>query len=300
LKAKIEIAHFGNMPLKQAKINWKILNKQGNEVYSGNLKTCDIAIGNCIELGEIEQSLSSIEAPGEFMLELKVNDYTNNWNFWVYPSEVPSIDTTNIYTCSIIDSKAIETLNSGGKVLVLASGKVENGKDVVQQFTPVFWNTSWFKMRPPHTTGILVQNNHPVFNYFPTDYFSNYQWYELVNRQQVMNLDAFPPNFKALVQPIDTWFLNRKLGLLFEANVGKGKVMVCSADLISKPEERIVARQLLYSISKYMNSGNFKPEYTLDLSLLTELFEIKERKGFDFYTKDSPDELKPDYKKPKK
>ena len=108
-----------------------------------------------------------------------------------------------------------------------------------------------------------------------------------------MNLENFPPEFRPLVQPIDTWFLNRRLGLLFEARVGKGRIVVCSADLTSDRENNPVANQLLYSINRYMNSGNFQPNYTIELSVIKELFEKKLRSSVDFYTKDSPDELKP-------
>jgi hypothetical protein len=296
----LEIANFGSKTIKNGQGSWKITNNTGTILSNGKIIVDSIPLGNCIKMGTAEMNLATVTIAEKLILEVTVEGYSNSWEFWVYPSNLPSIDTTAVYTCNTLDSKAKEILKTGGKVLVLAAGKVENGKDVVQQFTPVFWNTSWFKMRPPHTTGILVEEKHPVFTNFPTEYYSNYQWFELVNRQQVMNLDSFPANFKALVQPIDTWFLNRKLGLLFEANVEKGKVIVCSADLTSKPEKRVVARQLLYSIRQYMNSDKFNPQYKVELPILSDLFEKKDRSGYNSYTKDSPDELKPNYKKPVK
>ena len=36
------------------------------------------------------------------------------------------------------------------------------GEDVKQTYLPVFWNTSWFKMRPPHTTGATIDKAHPL------------------------------------------------------------------------------------------------------------------------------------------
>jgi hypothetical protein len=52
-----------------------------------------------------------------------------------------------------------------------------------------------------------------------------------VQGAQVMQLTDFPAGFRPIVQPIDTWFLSRKIGLLFEAKVGTGRLMVCSMDL---------------------------------------------------------------------
>ncbi|HEY4785915.1 MAG TPA: sugar-binding domain-containing protein [Bacteroidales bacterium] len=297
LSVEVEVAHFGTTQLNNMGTDWRITNASGTVVASGSFPGRDIPIGNCISLGKITRSLSDIEKASKLKLEVTVGSFSNHWEFWVYPAVLPQTDQNRIYSCSELDSKAVEVLNNGGKVLLLAAGKVENGKDVKEYFTPVFWNTSWFKMRPPHTTGILVQAKSPAFDDFPTEYHSNYQWWDLVNNQQVMNLENFPLDFRPLVQPIDTWFINRRLALLFEANVGKGRIMVCSADLQKNLGNRPAARQLLYSLTNYMNSDKFSPKYNIDLAVIKELFEVKDRKTYNSYTKDSPDELKPNYNK---
>lgn len=224
----------------------------------------------------------------------------NHWDFWVYPSEASGKVKyqkktwlpKDVYVTDSLDSKALKTLKKGGKVLICAAGKVTYGKEVVQQFTPVFWNTSWFKMRPPHTTGIYVENTHPIFDLFPTDYHSDLQWWELVNRAQVMQFTDFPADFQPLVQSIDTWFISRKIGMLFEAKVGKGKLVMTTMDIASNLDKRIVARQMRESILAYMQSEQFSPQWTLDVQLVADLF-TKVAGNVSMFTKDSPDELKP-------
>ena len=51
----------------------------------------------------------------------------------------------DVYTTDTLDTKALDILQNGGKVLILAAGKVSYGKEVSQMFTPVFWNTSGLK-----------------------------------------------------------------------------------------------------------------------------------------------------------
>ncbi len=75
-----------------------------------------------------------------------------------------------------------------------------------------------------------------------------------------MILDELPPGVQPLIQPIDTWFENRKLGLLFECRSGGGKLMVCSIDLLKDMDKRPVSSQLLHSILSYMNSTAFNPK----------------------------------------
>lgn len=295
--AELEVFHFGKNPLVNVIPLWKITNSKGKIIAKGSLKKQSIPIGNCIKVGEIKLPLMQISKAEKLTLELSINNYTNDWEFWVYPEKLPELNSDEIYFCNKLDEKAKSVLKNGGKVFLHAAGIVENGKDVVQYLRPVFWNTSWFKMRPPHTLGILCNPKHPAFQDFPTEFHSNLQWWEILNRQQVMNLELFPPEFKPLIQTIDTWFLNRRLAVLFEAKVENGKLMVCSADLQSNLDERPAARQLLYSLTKYMLSNKFNPKYKVEYSIIEELFEKKDRPpAINFYTKQSTDDLKPNVK----
>lgn len=293
MQARIEISHFGEEELKQTSVDWVIKDTYGKIIRKGQLVAKDIAIGNCQNLGTVSFPLAAIDKATKLNLEVSIpcSDITNNWDFWVYPTTLPEVNTSDIYVTSTIDTKAKDILNSGGKVLFLLAGKVEQGKDVVQYMTPAFWNTSWFKMRPPHTVGTLIRDNHPIFKNFPTDFYTGLQWWELTNKTQAMEMNSFPADFQPIVQPIDTWFINRKLGMLFEANVGKGKIVVCSADIQSDLDKRPVARQLYYAITKYMTSGFFYPEFNLKLSVIEDLTKL-EGERINTHTQDAPDELK--------
>jgi len=292
LIASIEIAHYGPQALNNRIINWEVY-QQDKSLATGELTVGEIKTGGNTKAGNILFALHRIETPAHLVLKTSMGKTENEWEFWVYPSDTVKPESADIHFCNQLDSKAIQLLAQGGKVFLNAAWKVENGKDVVQYFRPVFWNTSWFQMKPPHTTGILCDPEHPALALFPTQFHSNLQWWEILHNQQVMILDGFPEGFKPIVQPIDTWFLNRKLGLVFEAKVGNGKLMVCSADLFSSPEKRPAARQLLLSLVNYMKSPNFKPEVNVDIEVVKELFEMYDRTKIDFHTQDSPDELKP-------
>ena len=293
LQADIEIAHFGAKPLKNAKVTYTIRRPHGETLVHGILCTKDIPIGNCFTLGPISYPLNALTEPCKLNLEVRLEgtEAVNDWDFWVYPAQT-TINEGQVYTTDTLDTHALKVLKDGGKVLITAAGKVKYGKQVAQYFTPVFWNTSWFKMRPPHTTGIYLNEYHPLFRHFPTEYHSNLQWWELLNRAQVMQFTHFPDEFQPLVQSIDTWFLSRKIGMLFEANVLRGKLIMTTMDLTSAPEQRIVARQMRKAIYDYMNSDDFRPQYDVTPEQIQALF-TQEAEAVNSYTKDSPDELKP-------
>ena len=88
---------------------------------------------------------------------------------------------------------------------------------------------------------------------------------------QAMILDGFPAALKPLIQPIDTWFENRRLALACEVKAGGGKLIVCSIDLKELSEERLVSKQLLSSMINYMNSNFFDPVYEVDLNIVRAL-----------------------------
>jgi hypothetical protein len=140
-------------------LNWKLTDAQHKVISQGVLKKKSYVMGNCQQSGEISVPLSKIKSPEKLNLEVSVPNtpYVNDWDFWVYPETLPGVKPDVYYTTSL-DDKAKEVLNNGGKVFLNAAGKVIKGKEIVQSFTPVFWNTSWFKMRPPHTLGFCVRS----------------------------------------------------------------------------------------------------------------------------------------------
>lgn len=290
--ADIEVSHFGKERLEAAKTTYTIRDEYGKVYAHGVVGTRDIPVGNLCPLGSVDMELSAVSAPRKLNMEIRIEgaDAVNDWDFWVYPARV-EIDEGNVYVTDTLDAKALSVLGEGGNVLIAAAGKIQYGKEVQQYFTPVFWNTSWFKMRPPHTTGILVNEHHPLFREFPTEYHSNLQWWELLNKSQVMQFTRFPEEFQPTVQSIDTWFISRKVGTLFEAKVLNGKLMMTSMDITSDLQQRVVARQLRKAILDYMNSDAFRPAVTVTPERIGELF-TKVAGNVKYYTKDAPDELK--------
>lgn len=149
--------------MQGAKTSYTIKDKFGKVYAKGTVGTQTIPIGNLCALGSVDMNLKEIDTPQKLNLEVCIegSDAVNDWDFWVYPAQV-ELTQGSVYTTDTLDEKAISVLKEGGNVLITAAGKIQYGKEVKQYFTPVFWNTSWFKMRPPHTTGIFLNEYHPL------------------------------------------------------------------------------------------------------------------------------------------
>jgi hypothetical protein len=278
------------------------ITKDNEVVTGGQLFSGMIPIGKNMPLGIVRFALEGIQKPAKLTLTVQFSkQWQNHWDFWVYPSLSgdsrlsgdSGLPGESGITITSDHKKALTALQQGGKVLLLAAGKVTLGSDVKQTYLPVFWNTSWFKMRPPHTTGAFIDTNHPLFKYdFPTDDWSNVNWWELLNKAQVMNLRELPASYQSPIQPIDTWHVSRKLGMLIEAKVGKGQLLITTMDLTTDLKHRHVARQMRQAVLRYMQSADFQPSLMLTPDVVDHFF-TRQAPPVNMFTNESPDELKP-------
>ena len=149
----------------------------------------------------------------------------------------------NVIIAKSLDA-ALSAFAAGKRVFWMAAGTVADDpqRPLVAGFSPVFWNTAWTQWQPPHTLGILCDPGHPALALFPTEFHSNWQWWEIQKDARPFILTKYH-NLKPVVQVIDDWVTNRKLGYVFETKVGSGKLLACSADLEADLPNRPAARQ---------------------------------------------------------
>jgi hypothetical protein len=271
--ADVEIAHFGPAPIQNTAPIWFVTYEDGRKVTSGRLARTTIPLGNGTKLGRIEANLANITAPAKLVLTVLIEGthYANSWDIWVYPAKLDTQPSATVLIAEQLDEKAQTTLKDGGKVLLMPRLNSINS-NVPPAFTTIFWNTQWTDRQPPHTLGILCDPKHPALAQFPTEFHSNWQWWDLVTKSRFMILDEFPAELRPIVQVIDDWNTNRRLGLIFEARIGKGRLLVSGIDLKSNLNQRPVARQMLRSLLKYMNSNAFTPKCSIDAKLVQGLF----------------------------
>ncbi|MFD2725172.1 sugar-binding domain-containing protein [Hyunsoonleella rubra] len=274
LTAKIEIAHFSENPMQQVVPKWQLTHADGSVFSKGELAKTDIPIGNGIQLGSINQSLSAIKTAQKLTLTVSVENFKNSWDVWVYPNQKKAIENeASVKVVSKLDAKTIGYLQNGGNVLLnINKGDIapEKGGDIGIGFSSIFWNTSWTNGQKPHTLGILCNPKHPALAHFPTEYHSNWQWWDAMSHSNVIIFDDMP-ELNPIVRVIDDWFKNRKTALIFEAKVGKGKLLFSGIDLHTNLENRLEAQQLLYSLKTYMTSKDFNPKNELKISQLKAL-----------------------------
>ncbi len=273
LEAGVEVAHFGSEVLSDPEISWKVRSQGGAILAEGSFEKEELYLDNN-HLGSIQMKLDQVAGPEKLNLEVSVNQFSNSWDFWVYPAVLPELNESEVYVTPTLDQAARDLLKNGGKVLwTLPPNSLSgaSGGNIALGFSSIFWNTAWTAGQAPHTLGILCDPGHPALSNFPTEYHSNWQWWDAMHHGQAIMLNGFENKPEPIVRIIDDWFENRPLGLIFEAKLGEGKILLCGADLLTDLEKRLEAKQLLYSLEQYMTSKSFQPKSEISLNELESL-----------------------------
>lgn len=273
IECEIEVAHYGEKEIASITPSWKIVDENGKEVKKGLLPKTNLAWGNCQKLGAISENFNVTKA-SKYQLQVDVVGFVNSWDFWVYPAKLPEVKE-DILVVSSLTEEALSLLEKGGKVLLTVEKgtiKESKGGEVAVGFSSIFWNTAWTNGQKPHTLGILCDPAHPALSEFPTEYHSNWQWWDAMSHSNAISLESLSSKPEPIVRIIDDWVTNRNLALLFEAKVANGKLIVTGVDLQTNLEERPEARQLLYSLKNYMSKDEFNPKIAVLASEIEDLF----------------------------
>ena len=269
----LELSNQGRGVLQQVNCSYRLLDAAGTVLMQKDYPKRDFAWGGGQLFANEKIALSDLRTkyPACLTLEVNVGSYKNQWHIWVYES-APILPVRSVYVTRVPDEKAKQILSQGGKVLMIGFDQVNYGRSIDQRLLPQFWNHLWMPKYTGQTLGLLIRNEHPIFKYFPTEFHSDVQWWELINRAYPMVLNRMPKAVEPLVQPIDHSYRNLKLGMLFEVKVGKGKLVMTNLDLLSKPGQRMVSRQLFSSILRYMQTDDFDPKVAVTFDDIMNLY----------------------------
>lgn len=269
--AKMCIYQFGPDNIRKGNLNWTLEGETGEEVAKGRISHGEIARSTVDSLGMVSVPLNTIRRAGKYTLKASLpGGVRNEWDIWVYPTAAQP--STEGYTYVKQWSEARALLQNGKNVLLVP----QECPGRKTHFASHFWNPIMFNWAPM-IVGTLIEHAHPVFRDFPTSYYADWQWWDILNYTTAMDLTdlrALTP----IIQSVDTYEENRKLGISFEATVGKGKLLVLCVDDNKNIDNRPAMRQLLLSVRNYMASDSFAPATSLQLHELDALFDTTKGK----------------------
>ena len=253
-KAHIDIANYGAETYGADQLRWALTDGDGQVYAEGTGDEVNVVLDRTERARRMELVASIADSP-----------WRNRWSIWVYPEVMMPTAKDLVVTPSL--DEALKALKKGKTVLL--SPKTANVKGLEGKFLPVFWSPVHFP-KQAGTMGLLCNPKHPALADFPTEMNSDWQWWNLVKRSRVMVIDSIPA-VTPIVESVDNFVSNRRLAQIFEAKVGKGRLIMSSIDLLTDGELPEI-RQMRYSLTNYMLGKDFQPAATLTEADLRSLW----------------------------
>ncbi|HCC17361.1 MAG TPA: hypothetical protein DEP83_02175 [Porphyromonadaceae bacterium] len=262
--AKIQIAHYGQTDIIDERVTCSLSTASGETFYSKDIHCPIISQGRLNSVVTLDIPLNEIGDPAKitFEIAMKETGLRNSWDIWVYPrydSKTPIAESSFDGVVVTRDKALFEKLyKSGSPVLYIPMEEDVLERSVGGLFTTDFWNYNVFKgvaeslgKEPsPGTLGLLINDpGHGIFNSFPTDYHASWQWWHIVKNSRPIILDNMPAEYLPIVQVIDNFDRNHKLGLIYQ--LPGSSALVCSSDLFACSDEPEV-NALFHSLLEYL------------------------------------------------
>lgn len=275
--ARMELSWFRFTSPKSLSLQWELA-ADGKLLFEGVTETSVPANTNYFDLGELAINLPDVTRMTKAVLSLSIpkTDIRKSYDLWIYPAGV-SGDLSDIHVYEELSDSALELLAKGENVLLMPQpDKLENA--IEGFYCTDFWNYPMFRSIsesmnravPVGTMGLLIDNQHPALRAFASEEYSTYPWWTIVENSKSIIMDKTAREWSPIVQTIDNFERNHKLGLLFECRVGQGNLLVCPVDA-GKVSESLEGRQFLSSLAGYMKSAEFKPQYEAKADELLEM-----------------------------
>ncbi len=257
-RAHLELAYFRASDINGSTVKWQL----AGEDLSGAQGECIVrGEGNYFDLCDIEVRLPDLEKPQKYTLSLCVEgtDIKNSYELTVFPQRAAENAPEGYVFTSAEDARGV--LENGGTALIFQPRESAAEGSIDGFYCQDFWCYHMFraisemmeKPEPVGTMGLLIDKDHAALAQFPSDKWSEPQWWEIVSNSYSEILDEHAQGKKIIVQTIDNFERNHRLGLLYEYEIYGGRAVVCCCDP-KKLELSFEGRQFLHSLYEYVKS----------------------------------------------
>ena len=262
ITAEVRIANYGRREISgTCRIRWrdgdKIIKEQ---VLPSQVYPC----GSLSVVGAISFPAECIPNAGKLTVTASVGGSTNSYPVWIYPDKPFSCPDSVFMTQS--PGEAAAALEEGKSVFLNPPVTPDNfPHSIPAQFTTDFWSVETFGAQSGFM-GCFMDPQHPVFNGFPTEFHSNWQWWPMCRGRAML----LPKSVDPLITALDCCTRMRRMGMLIECRVGKGKLILSSMGLMESARYPEV-RALMQSIVNYMAGDHFHPLQEISRQTLNEI-----------------------------
>jgi hypothetical protein len=279
LQAALLVSNFGTTNLDDATLTYSA--KQGDVTITEQSTPAPIAPqGALTELAKMNIPLPNVDAPARITVKVRLvsgsKTFTNVWSTWVYPAQVavataplfastellpwleargakalPSqkpYPTQAVYVSSQVTPELIDATATGASLILFKP------QGLLPAATTRFKTAWWLGNESDNNAGTVVYD-HPVTRAMAPEGWCDASWYRLLEGSDGYLVDELPAQPESIIRGIETAGVCRNKSMLFQAAVGKGRVILCGLNLdaalpdgtVCPPAEWLTARLVEYA-----------------------------------------------------
>ncbi|OHB54597.1 MAG: hypothetical protein A2Y12_09760 [Planctomycetes bacterium GWF2_42_9] len=313
----IYISHFTQVDHHNGGLHWKLKSEKEEICFEGFLDQIKLADRGTRRICRVEINLPKTSQPEHLVFacdlvsESKVHIASNSWDLWLFPNRPESIAgnaftvslnhinlctrypqlkckqylkvTEQIFITDHFDERVLDQLKNGKDVLVLY--RIDENRNKHASKEKYYLPSTWDRFKGViwdrgHNCGGLLKD-HPITDNFPHDGFIDWQFYNLIEDSDKIDLDDFPVKLEPIIEGVDKAvrdrfdvgrfnlsefqyeYTMRKFAYLFELNVGSGRLVVTGMNFKGIETDEPAVSQMFENILNYMQSEQFRPHDSL-------------------------------------
>ena len=271
-EARLQLRNLGDSPIPAGTdFPYDLAGQKGNLRLAAALRPGDIA-----DLGVVSIPLVTSMTKEKQTLRFG----RNSWNFWVFPKEDKCQWPDGVVETADVDE--MKKALAAGCTVVYRGGSFQSsrssvsgigfsGEKVLADFRPVYWSAKWFPAENATAAklGTWFDVSHPVFAGFPTEDFTDWQWFGIVGGVVTHRLCGLPADYRPFALSVSDFHFAFLAATMFEVKVGKGRLFVCGYDLDRDNPE---TKRLRASIAAYLSGSAVPSTPHVDIAWLDRQF----------------------------
>ncbi|MBQ2948971.1 MAG: hypothetical protein IJD94_08375 [Clostridia bacterium] len=265
LEARVRMVNYTRKAI-DGRARWSLCGEGVS--FGGAWPQASAACGGLTDLGLLRIPLVGIKSASKLTLTVEFGGYSHAYAVWVYPDEA-AVCPEGVYECRTFDERARSVLSQGGIVFLAPDSDEESLPQSIQsQFSTDFWSVGTF---PAQSGGMgqLIDAAHPLFDRYPTDGHTDWQWWPMASQRAVI-LPERLRGMRPIVAVMDSYAYLRPMAQLLECRCGGGRLLLSTFGLhhlLQYPE----ARALLGAVYSYLKSERFAPQWEITVEEIGRL-----------------------------
>ena len=253
LKATLLVSNFGTAPLDNATLTYQV-NRRGMDEQT--LPVPNAPQGALTELARMDVPLPEISFPEHIVVKVRLacgdRTFTNEWTTWIYPAYVPvstaplfaaaellpwlqargakalpsqkPYPTHAVYVSSQVTPELIDAAVAGASLILFKP------LGLLPAATTRFKTAWWLGNEGDNNAGTVVYH-HSFARDMAPEGWCDASWYPLLEGSEGYLIDKLPEPPEVIVRGVEVAGVCRNKSMLFQAAVGKGRVVVCGLNL---------------------------------------------------------------------